>query len=378
MLDLILRGGRVIDPLHGIDAVHDVGFANGQVAAIAPRLAETAAQEQDVSGLIVSPGLIDMHTHVYWGATSISVDATTVARRSGTTTMVDAGSAGAANFHGFRRFIIETAPLNIIAFLNISFPGIFAYSAPVMVGECCDMRLIHPRECVRIVEENRDLIAGIKVRVGRVASGSSGIMPVELALEVAEEVQLPLMAHIDDPPPPRREVLARLRPGDILTHCFKPFPNAPIRSDGEIWADVIQARERGVIFDLGHGGASFGFQVARAMLAKGFVPDVISSDVHVLNVNGPVFDLLTTLSKFYCLGLDLMSVLRAATSAPAAALRRPNLGHLGVGARGDATVFEIAEGAFAYLDCFGETLEGRHRLVSKGVVQSGAWRPAEA
>ena len=228
-----------------------------------------------------------------------------------------------------------------------------------MVGECCDMRLLHPRECARVVEANRDLVAGIKVRVGRVASGDSGIMPLELALEVADEVGLPVMAHIDDPPPSRRDVLSRLRPGDILTHCFKPFPNAPIRSDGEIWADVLQARERGVVFDLGHGGASFGFGVARAMLAKGFVPDVISSDVHVLNVNGPVFDLLTTLSKFSCLGLDLMTILRSATSTPARALRRPDLGTLAEGARGDATIFSIAEGEFDYYDCFGELFEGR-------------------
>ncbi len=373
MLDLILRGGRVIDPLLGIDTILDVGFSGGRVAGLAPSIQTPARDVQDVSGFIVSPGLIDMHTHVYWGATSISVDAATIARRSGTTTMVDAGSAGAANFHGFRSFIVERAPLNIIAFLNISFPGIFAYSAPVMVGECCDMRLLHPRECVRVIRENRDLIAGVKVRVGRVASGTNGIMPLQLALEVAEEAGVPIMAHIDDPPPTRKEVLSTLRKGDILTHCFKPFPNAPLRSDGEIWEEVLQARERGVIFDLGHGGASFGFDVARGMLAKGFVPDVISSDVHVLNVDGPVFDLLTTLSKFYCLGLDLKSVLRAATCNPAAALRRPDLGVLREGAVGDATVFSVVQGQFDYFDCFGECLQGQHRLVPHGTVRRGEW-----
>jgi dihydroorotase len=376
MLDLILRGGRVIDPLNHIDAVMDVGFSDGRVARLAPDIQEPASEVRNVTGLIVSPGLIDMHTHVYWGATSISVDAATVARRSGTTTMVDAGSAGAANFHGFRAFIAERSPVNIIAFLNISFPGIFAYSAPVMVGECCDMRLLHPRECVRVINENRDLIAGVKVRVGRVASGSNGIMPLQLAMEVADEVGLPIMAHIDDPPPSRRDVLSLLRKGDILTHCYKPFPNAPLRSDGEIWDEVVQARERGVIFDLGHGGASFGFDVARGMLAKGFVPDVISSDVHVLNVDGPVFDLLTTLSKFFCLGLDLTTILRAATCNPAAALRRPDLGVLTEGATGDATVFDVVEGEFDYFDCFKERLRGKHRFVPTGTVRRGKWLAA--
>jgi dihydroorotase len=375
MLELILRGGRIIDPGRGVDGILDVGFSQGRVACLAPRIEQPARIIEEVSGFIVSPGLIDMHTHVYWGATSISVDAAEVARNSGTTTMVDAGSAGAANFPGFRRFVIEKSPVNIIAFLNISFPGIFAYSAPVMVGECCDMRLLSPRECLRVIRENRDLIVGVKVRVGRVASGDSGLMPLQLALEVANEAGVPVMAHIDDPPPSRKDVLELLRPADILTHCFKPFPNSLLRSDGEIWEEVLIARERGVIFDLGHGGASLGFEVARGMLDKGFVPDVISSDVNVLNVNGPVFDLLTTLSKFYCLGLDVTTLLRAATVNPAKALRRSELGILEAGAAGDATVFSIKEGSFEYFDCFGARLDGRHRLICHGTVRAGEWRP---
>jgi dihydroorotase len=375
MLDLILRGGRVIDPGLEIDGIFDVGFSNGRVASVTPRIDQPAKVVEDVGGYIVSPGLIDMHTHVYWGATSISVDATEVARNCGTTTMVDAGSAGAANFHGFRKFVIESSPVNIIAFLNISFPGIFAYSAPVMVGECCDLRLLSPRECLRVLRENRDLIAGVKVRVGRVASGDSGIVPLQLALEVAGEAGVPVMAHIDDPPPSRKDVLELLRPGDILTHCYKPFPNSLLRSDGEIWEEAQVARARGVFFDLGHGGASFGFDVARGMLEKGFIPDMISSDVHVLNVNGPVFDLLTTLSKFYCLGVGVTDLVRAATTNPAKALQRPVLGSLRDGAAGDATVFSIEEGCFDYFDCFGARLDGRHRLIARGTVRAGQWRP---
>jgi len=240
-----------------------------------------------------------------------------VARRSGTTTFVDAGSAGPGNFHGFRRHVIEPSPLRIIPYLNVSFPGIFAFSASVMVGECADLRLLDPRECVRVIGSNRDLIAGVKVRVGRNADGASGAAPLDIALEVAEETGLPVMAHLDNPPPSRLEVLSRLRRGDILTHCFRPFPNAPVQGDGQIREEVLEARRRGVIFDIGHGGGSFGFRTAEHMLEAGFLPDVISSDVHTLSINGPAFDQLVTMSKFLMLGVELGAVIRASTAAPA-------------------------------------------------------------
>ncbi|HKM73212.1 MAG TPA: hypothetical protein VJX94_24645 [Stellaceae bacterium] len=181
------------------------------------------AEIVDMRGLLVVPGLIDLHTHDYWGGTSLGVDAAEVARQSGTTTFVDAGSAGPGNFRGFRRHVIEPSPLRIIPYLNVSFPGIFAFSASVMVGECSDLRFFDPRECVRVIEANRDLIAGVKVRVGRTAGGASGGAPLDIALEVAEETGLPVMAHLDHPPPSRLEVLSRLRRGDILTRCFRRF-----------------------------------------------------------------------------------------------------------------------------------------------------------
>ena len=373
MYDLILHGGRLIDPAQDIDGTYDIAFSEGKVAAVASQIDNPAHEERDVAGLIVAPGLIDLHTHVYWGGTSIGIDAAIVAGRGGTTTLVDAGSAGPGNFLGFRHHVIEPSPVRILAFLNISFPGIFAYSPSVMVGECVDMRLLDLKECVRVIEEHRDLIVGVKVRVGRNAGGMNGAAPLDMAVAVAAETGLPVMAHLDDPPPSRNDVLSRLRPGDVLTHCFKPFPNTPFRSDGEIWEEVLGARDRGIVFDLGHGARSFGFGVARGMLAQGFVPDVISSDVHVLNVNGPVFDLLATLSKFHCLGLDLPTLLQTVTCAPAAVLRRPDLGTLQVGAAGDATVIAVKEGQFDYHDCFGEVLEGQHRLACEGVVQSGNW-----
>jgi dihydroorotase len=379
MTDLILRGGRVIDPASGRDETADVAFADGRVKAVGPDLPDRGAEIADARGLLVVPGLIDLHTHVYWGGTSLGVDAADVARQSGTTTLVDAGSAGPGNFHGFRRHVIEPSPLRIIPYLNLSFPGIFAFSANVMVGECADLRLFDPRECVRVIEANRDLIAGVKVRVGRSAGGASGVAPLDIALEVAEETGLPVMAHLDHPPPSRLEVLSRLRRGDILTHCFRPFPNAPVLADGRIREEVIEARQRGVIFDIGHGGGSFGFRTAEGMLASGFLPDVISSDVHALSINGPAFNQLITMAKFLCLGMGLVGVIRASTLAPAAALGRQDLGRLETGAAGDATLLELTEGQFDYRDVLGESRSGRWRLNVRGLVVAGRrWPPHQA
>ncbi len=374
MTDLVLRGGRVIDPANNLDLVADVAFAEGKVAAVGARLAVPAGTpERDAAGLVVVPGLIDLHTHVYWGGTSLGVDAVPLARTSGTTTFVDAGSAGPGNFHGFRAHVIEPSPVRILPYLNVSYAGIFGFNANAMVGECADLRLLDLRECLRVAQEHRDLIVGIKVRVGRNASGSSGIAPLDMALEVATDAGLPVMCHLDYPPPSRIEVLSRLRPGDVLTHCFRPFPNAPVAADGRIHDGILEARARGVIFDVGHGQGSFGFATTRQMLAAGFKPDVISSDVHSLSIKGPAFDLLHTMSKFLCLGLDLADVIRRATVEPAAAVKRPDLGTLAPGAAGDATLLAIESGRFTYADVMGEVFQGEQRLACRGVVVGGRW-----
>ena len=371
--DLILRNGHVIDPSQGLDGVTDVAFAGGKVAAVGDRIAPGGAETRDVSGKFVAPGFIDLHTHVYWGGTSLGVDADDLARTSGVTTFVDAGSAGAGNFPGFLKHVIEPSASRIFAYLHISFAGIFGFSKRIMVGESGDLRLMSPADAVEVANANRDVVVGIKVRVGRHASGSSGIVPLDIALEVAEELGLPLMAHIDEPPPSYDEVLERLRPGDVLTHCFRPFPNTPVTGQGAIKSSVLAARARGVLFDVGHGMGSFAFKTARAMLAADFVPDTISSDIHVLNLNGPVFDQATTLSKFLCLGLPLADVIRATTVNAAAAIRRPELGSLRPGCVGDATVFAVKDGRFDYVDVVGEVLTGDRKIVSEGIVLGGRW-----
>ena len=373
--DLILRGARVIDPSQNLDRVTDVRFTNGRVAAIGDQLAAGAGTEvRELVGKIVTPGLIDLHTHVYWGGTSIGVDAVALARSSATATFVDAGTAGPANMMGFRKHIIEPAlPVRILPLINLSFPGIFAFSATVMVGECEDLRLLDMKECVRVAREHADLIIGVKVRVGRSASGASGIAPMEMALEVAEELGLPLMAHLDHPPPSRLDVMSRLRRGDILTHCFRPFPNAPSTPGGGVRPEVAAARERGVIFDIGHGAGSCGFGTSRAMLAAGFKPDVISSDVHILSIDGPVFDLLHTLAKFHVLGMSLPEVVACATVNAAQAIRRPDLGTLKPGAVGEASIFEVLDTPTQYRDVVGEVIESSIAFKARGLVLDGRW-----
>jgi len=372
--DLVLKGGHVLDPAQNLDAPADVAFAGGRVAAIGPDIKPDDGTEiRDVSGKIVAPGFIDLHTHVYWGGTSLGVDAGDLARRSGVTTMVDAGSAGPGNFRGFLKHVIEPSAPRILAYLHVSFAGIFAFSKRIMVGESSDLRLMSPADTVAVANAHRDVVVGIKVRVGRNASGSSGAVPLDIGLQAAEELGLPLMCHIDEPPPSYEDVLDRLRPGDVLTHCFRPFPNSPVTGQGAIKSAVVAARRRGILFDVGHGMGSFSFKVARAMLAAGFMPDTISSDIHDLNLEGPVFDQATTLSKFLSLGTPLTDVIRTTTVNAAAAIRRPELGTLRPGSAGDATIFSVSEGSFPFVDSTGEQMIGSKKIEIAGVVLKGGW-----
>jgi len=373
--DLILRGGRLLDPGTGRDETTDLAFNDGKVAATGSGLQGRAAR--NVSGCIVMPGNIDFHTHVYWGGTSISVDADQLARRCGTTTWLDVGSAGPGNFAGFRKHVMEASRTRILAYLHVSHAGIFAFSHSVMVGESQDMRMMDTETCAAVARDNPDLIRGIKVRVGANTSGVNGIAPLYHALEAADRAGLPVMCHIDRPPPRYADVLRELRPGDVLTHCFKPFPNAPCHADGRIKDACWEARERGVVFDIGHGKGSFDFAVAEAMLKGGFPPDIISSDVHALCIDGPAYDNMETMSKFLCLGMELPEIVRAVTATPAALLRRPDLADLSAGSTGDATVMRLEEGRFTFADVSGQTRVGRQRFALDSVVVGGAlWHAA--
>lgn len=374
MHDLILTGARVIDPSQNHDGVAEVAFRDGKVSGFGKNLPRgPQTQLRDLSGYIVTPGLIDLHTHVYWGGTSLGIDADDYCRKSGVTTSVDTGSAGPGNWPGFRKHVIERGDARILAYLHVSFAGIFGFSKTIMVGESENLRLMAPAECAEVADANRDLIVGIKVRVGRNSSGDQGAAPLSMALQVADHVGMPVMCHIDHPPPSYEEVVNMLRPGDVLTHAFRPFPSSPTTAQGTVKQAVLAARQRGVIFDIGHGKGSFSFKVARAMLANGFPPDVISSDVHQLCIDGPAFDQVTTMSKFLCMGMTLYDVVKCSTVNAAHALKRMEYGSLKPGSLGDATILSVQDGEHDYEDVTGEHLIGDKRIVSEGVVLKGQW-----
>lgn len=370
--DLILSGGRVIDERNRLDGRFDLAVKGGRIAAVAPEIAGTARRRRDVRGCIVVPGLIDIHTHVYHKATSLSVDPAFVARRSAMTTLIDAGSAGAGNYDGFRDYVMAHSPYRILAFLNISFPGIFGFDKGLFIGEATLAEMLPVDRCIAKIEANRDRIVGVKVRIGGPATGDLGLGALRLALEAAEAVGLPLMTHIGGPPPSYGEVVAMLRPGDILTHCYRPEPNSALGPDGRILPEVRAARERGVLFDIAHGMGAFGYDSAEAALREGFPPDLISSDVHVVSIEGPGFDLLHTMSKLRNCGLSLPEVIGMATSRPALAIRRPELGHLGVGAAADISVLREVEADYVFEDVVGKTRQGTSLLHPVACYLGGA------
>lgn len=360
--DLVLKGGRVIDERNDVDGIFDVAINDGRIASVAPDIDAGTGEVIDVAGKIVAPGLIDLHTHVYHKATSLSVDPNMIARRSGLTTLVDAGSAGAGNYDGLRDYVMATSPYRILAYLNISFPGIFGFDKDLFIGEATLREMLPVDRCVAKIEENRDRIVGVKVRIGGPATGELALGALELALEAAEQVRLPLMAHIGGPPPSYSDVVSMLRPGDILTHCYRPDPNSAIGEDGEILPAVLEARRRGVLFDIAHGMGAFSYASAEAAFSKDFPPDVISSDVHVISVDGPGYDQLHVMSKLYNAGLPLADVIAMSTNRPALAIRRPDLGHLGVGAVADISVLDDCEAKYIFSDVRGVERPGRHLL----------------
>jgi len=369
--DLVLRGGRVLDERNGVDGIVDVAVKDGRIAAVGKDLAGHTRRVEDVAGAIVAPGLIDIHTHVYHKATSLSVDPGFISRRSATTTLVDAGSAGAGNYDGFRDYVMAHSPYRIFAFLNVSFPGIFGFDKDVSIGEATLREMLPVDRCIAKIEANRDRIIGVKVRIGGPVTGELGLGALELALEAANAVKLPLMTHIGTAPPSYADVVSMLRPGDILTHCFRPAPNSALGEDGKVLKAVREARERGVLFDIAHGMGAFGYETTEAALRQNFLPDLISSDVHVIAVEGPGYDLLHTMSKLLNCGLSLPQVIGMSTSRPALAIRKPELGHLGVGAPADITVLRQVDSNYIFEDVVGTRRQGSTLLQPVAVYLTG-------
>jgi dihydroorotase len=366
--DLLIKGGEVIDPGAGLVGRLDVGVSDGRVTAVAPNLpADEAGRVVDATGQYVTPGLVDLHTHIYWGATFWGIEADPVAARSGVTTWLDVGTAGAYNFHGFRRYVAESNRARCFALLNLSSIGLVANTFEFANLDYCNVELAE-----MIVERNRDLILGIKARIDSSTTRGTGIEPLRRARTLADRVGLPLMVHIGAAPPHLSEILALMKPGDILTHCFTGNTNRIIDPERRVLPDVKRLWDAGLILDIGHGTGSFSFDTAEAMLAQGLPPDVISTDIHQMARQGPMYDMPTTLSKFLTLGMSLPAVIERATSRPARAMGRPDLGTLKPGAVADLAIFRLEQGRFTYYDIFMEPRIGTQRLVNTATFIAGA------
>ena len=348
-----------------------------RITAIAPHLPDgDSARVIDARGMLVTPGLVDLHVHVWSGVAELAIDNDPHHLARGTTTVVDAGSAGANTFPGFRRYVVEPSRTRTLAFLHISGMG----QLDLAIGELEDIRWARVDRAVEMARANPDVIVGIKLRLSTAMVGSNARTAFDRALEAGEQIAKPLMLHIGGTAEgdlPLDEALGRLRPGDIVTHCFTAWPPGIVDSTGKVIDAAIDARRRGVLFDVGHGAGSFSFRVAEAALADGFAPDTVSSDLHVANVDGPVYDLVTTLSKFLLLGLSLQDVLRMSTASPARAIGRSgDLGTIEVGRVADLTVLRLVEGHVTLRDTLGESREATQRLEPVGAVRAGIWSQA--
>lgn len=356
----------MIDPATGADGPGVVAVDMGRIVAAGGAESRRAI---DATGQLVVPGLIDLHVHVYPGVSHYGVEPDTTCLLRGVTTAVDTGSAGAATFPGFRRYVIERARTRVLAYLHIAVQGMISS----LVGELEDPRWASPALTVACANEHRDVVVGVKVRLGYQMVGQDPEAALVAARKAADRLELPLMVHVIDLPRPLPWLLPHLGEGDVVTHCFHGSEGGSILDEGgNVLPAAFAARERGVIFDIGHGVGSFSFRVAKAALAHGFRPDTISSDIHVYNVDGPVFDQTTTLSKLLRLGMDLPAVIEATTLAPARAVRREDaLGSLAVGREADITVLELARGERNLVDAHGEQEVATEWLVPRWVVRGG-------
>lgn len=371
--DLLIQGGKVIDPAQKLSAIRDIGIAKGKIAKVAEKIAASEARQVlDAAGKIVTPGLIDCHVHIFdgVGAYGIPVDVNCIAK--GVTTVLDAGSAGAHTFPAFRKQVINPSDTRVFALLHIAVMGLTTYSRDNPYGELLDPRFANPKLAIRTIEENRDAILGMKIRLSDNITGERDLKALGLAKEASDAVKLPLMVHIGDSHSPLADILAMLGKGDVVTHCFTGKKYGVLDDNGKVRPEVRKAVARGVHLDVGHGAGSFTWDVAEKAMKQDLVPGTISSDLHHFNVHGPVFDLATTLSKFLHLGLTLDQVIERATANPANVFGFPKgLGTLREGAIADVAVFHLADGEFTFVDTIGEKRRGQKKLVPVATVKAG-------
>jgi dihydroorotase len=379
---LLLKGGHVIDPKNGIDAVRDVAIQGGKIAAVAANIPASQARKViDMRGLYVTPGLVDIHVHVFnttgvkdaWaGDNSVSPDSYSF--RTGVTTMADAGSSGWRNFETFRHTVIDRARTRVFAFINIAGLGMLTNVVEQAVP---DMK---PEEVAKLAKKHRDVVVGVK---SAHFEGPEWVS-VERALEAGRMADIPIMVDFGwflKSRPYWQLVTEKLRPGDMSTHFFRgPVPIAD--DSGKVYEYLKKARARGVKFDVGHGGGSFVWRNAAAAIEGGFYPDSISTDLHTGSMNGPMFDMPTTMSKMMALGMPLKDVVLRSTWNPAQQIKHPELGHLTVGAVADVAVWKVLEGEFGYGDPNNGRVVGKQRLQCEMTLKDGRiqydWNAREA
>lgn len=369
--DLLLKGGTVIDPKSELNAVQDVAIRGKVIAAVAKDIPpEQAKRVVDARGLYVVPGILDIHTHVYTGPNGpvlaggdTSVPADMHSFRAGVTTVVDAGSSGWKNFPDFRDRLIKRARTRILAFLNIAGGGMGGANEQEELD-------FNPAATVKMVRENKDLIVGIKTAHW----AAPDWVAVDHAVKAAGEARVPVMVdfgviHVERPH--RDLFLDKLRPGDIYTHMFRPF-DPMLDQDGQLKPYYRAARERGILFDVGHGSGSLVFKWAVPAMRQGFVPDTISTDLHTGSANGGMKTQLATMSKFLNMGMTLPQVIHASTWAPAKAIRRESLGHLTPGSEADVAVLRLERGRYGFTDVGGSKMRATEMLQCELTLRAGS------
>jgi dihydroorotase len=377
MYDMVIRGGRVIDPAQGIDGTADIGIRKGRIVTLGEGLKEEdAAQVIAAQGKIVVPGLIDFHAHVYEAVISFGLAPDRVGVNAGVTTVVDAGSAGSGTFLGLPRFVLPQNKTSVFCFLHICRTGL------CHLPEMRDWNDIDYEGTVAMARAYPDLIKGIKVRMVEPVMWNMGLELIRLSKRIAKEVALPLMVHVGDPKGVQsrsltKELLPLLDSGDILSHCFTCKPGNVLQPDGSLMPEFREAAERGVVLDIAWGNNGLSFDVARQMLEQGIFPDTISTDLAALNIGGTVYSLLHTVSAFLALGLSLNQVIEMTTINPANAMKEGDrLGSLKEGMPAKVSILEMGEGDWEFRDSENQSLKGQQLLKPVMTIKDGVPFPA--
>ena len=370
--DLLLTGGEVIDPSAGLHGVMDIGIAGGKIVAVAPSLPAPGARRTiSAKGRLVTPGLVDIHAHLFVNASDMAGHTDHFCQSSGVTTLCDAGSTGSATFAGLRQVIDREVRTRTRAFVNLSAIGIVGTSRG---GELSHFPYADPEGCARTIQENPDLAIGVKLRYGPGLVWEYTTEPVKLARRTAAMAKVPLMIHITDSPIPLPDILAEMIPGDIITHCYHGRAHGIMGQEKQfLLKEVVEAQRHGIVFDCAHGRSHFSFPMIEKALDQGFLPDTISTDLTFTSATqGPVFDLPTTMSKLLHFGLPRDEVVIRSTATPARILGyEGTVGTLKPGANADIAVFELRDGNFPLQDSDGNTINAKRRLLAQLTIKDG-------